>query len=226
MITLGITGVVAALTMPALIANYKEKEIITKAKKDYSLVMQALQLAQAEYGTPGDNSSLFLSSASSDGIVQEFAKYIKGGYLCLSSSNDNICNDLSYKVLYSIYKNKYFDLSLPAIILPDNGIVYLTLSDNKCVDTLSSGANLDSEGNPIINPDGTTSTWTDIRNACGMVYFDVNGPAKPNKAGYDVFCIQVSANKTGVPYWDICGYSSLKSILTGGKLIFNTSSGS
>lgn len=33
LITLGIIGVVAALTMPVLIANYKNKVFITKTKK-------------------------------------------------------------------------------------------------------------------------------------------------------------------------------------------------
>ena len=225
MITLGIIGVVAALTMPALIANYKEKEIITKAKKDYSLIMQALELAQANYETPNDNSSLFLSSSSAAGVAREFAKYITGGHLCLSSK-DSICKELSYKVLQSSYKNKYSNLTPPAVILPDNGVVFLALSGYNCVDNVVTGANLDSEGNIIMNPDGTMSTWTQVRNSCGVIYFDVNGPKKPNKFGYDAFCVEVFSNKVGQPYWNICGYSSLKSILSGGKLIFNTNSGS
>lgn len=33
LITLGIIGVVAALTIPSLIAEYKEKQIVTRVKK-------------------------------------------------------------------------------------------------------------------------------------------------------------------------------------------------
>ncbi len=41
LITLGIIGVVAALTMPSVINNYKEKETIAKLKKTYSVLSQA-----------------------------------------------------------------------------------------------------------------------------------------------------------------------------------------
>ena len=41
LITLGIIGVVAAMTMPSLIQNYQEKATVTKLKKCYSLVSQA-----------------------------------------------------------------------------------------------------------------------------------------------------------------------------------------
>ena len=143
LITLGIIGVVAALTIPALIANYKEKEIITKAKKNYSVAMQALQLAQAEYGTPNDNSTLFLSANTADEVTKEFAKFIPGGHLCVSSSNETICKELSYKVLYTSYKNKYGYVRPPAVILPDSGVLFVALSDNKCQDTEVSGVSLD-----------------------------------------------------------------------------------
>ena len=143
LITLGIIGVVAALTIPALIVNYKEKEIITKAKKNYSVAMQALQLAQAEYGTPNDNSTLFLSANTADEVTKEFAKFVPGGHLCVSSSNETICKELSYKVLYTSYKNKYGYVRPPAVILPDSGVLFVALSDNKCQDTEVSGVSLD-----------------------------------------------------------------------------------
>jgi len=43
LITLGIIGVVAALTMPALIAKYREQALRTQFKKAYSAFSQALQ---------------------------------------------------------------------------------------------------------------------------------------------------------------------------------------
>ncbi len=211
---------VAALTLPALVANFKEKEIITKAKKDYSLVLQAFQLVQADYGTPNDNSSLFLSG-NSDAVVAELAKYIPGGKLCLSNSKDGLCKDLTYKLLMTRYKNKYSDVTPPAIILPDNGVLYLKVSSNKCVDTVNTSVNLDPDGNIIYNPDGTPSTWTAVKNDCGMLYFDVNGPKKPNKWGYDAFGLQVWSNRIGKSYWDVYGGNSLFSILNGGNLIYN-----
>ncbi len=50
LITLGIIGIVAALTMPTLIANHKKKTTATKVKKAYSVISQALTSAQLDYG--------------------------------------------------------------------------------------------------------------------------------------------------------------------------------
>lgn len=50
LITLGIIGVVAALTMPALIGNYKRQQTIQQLKKVYSVLGQAYNRAVADYG--------------------------------------------------------------------------------------------------------------------------------------------------------------------------------
>lgn len=54
LITLGIIGVVAALTMPSVINNYKEKETIAKLKKTYSVLSQAYITASNKYGSPDE----------------------------------------------------------------------------------------------------------------------------------------------------------------------------
>lgn len=51
LITLGIIGVVAAMTLPALVQNYKEKETVARVKKFYSAFSQAYQMAILEHGT-------------------------------------------------------------------------------------------------------------------------------------------------------------------------------
>ncbi|MDR1327382.1 MAG: type II secretion system GspH family protein [Heliobacteriaceae bacterium] len=48
LITLGIIGVVAALTMPALIANNRKKILETRIKKFYSVINQAVMMKIAE----------------------------------------------------------------------------------------------------------------------------------------------------------------------------------
>ncbi|MDR1327710.1 MAG: type II secretion system GspH family protein [Heliobacteriaceae bacterium] len=53
LITLGIIGVVAALTMPSLIANYRKKEIITKLKREYSVLSQAVERSKVDNGDIG-----------------------------------------------------------------------------------------------------------------------------------------------------------------------------
>jgi len=50
LITLGIIGIVTALTMPTLISNHKKQEKITKIKKLYSVISQNIELSQAEHG--------------------------------------------------------------------------------------------------------------------------------------------------------------------------------
>lgn len=49
LITLGIIGVVAALTIPVLIMNYQKKQTVTQLKKVYSALQQSIQMSQTEY---------------------------------------------------------------------------------------------------------------------------------------------------------------------------------
>ncbi len=48
LITLGIIGVVAAMTMPVLISNYKKHEVVTKLKKFHSVMNQALKMSEID----------------------------------------------------------------------------------------------------------------------------------------------------------------------------------
>ena len=50
LITLGIIGVVAAMTMPTLIQKQQKKVAVTKLKQTYSMFGQAFQRAVADYG--------------------------------------------------------------------------------------------------------------------------------------------------------------------------------
>ena len=89
LITLGIIGVVAAMTLPSLVNKYREQEIITRVKKTYTSIAQALELVQANYGTPGDNSSLFAKGRSSAEITKELSKYFNGARYCEAGANAN-----------------------------------------------------------------------------------------------------------------------------------------
>ncbi|MBS5803111.1 MAG: type II secretion system protein [Brachyspira sp.] len=86
LITLGIIGVVSALTIPALIGKYKEKQRVTQVKKVYSVLSQAFNMAKNEYGSP-ENWAISTTvtgetdeedySKSSTLVRDIFAKYIK-----------------------------------------------------------------------------------------------------------------------------------------------------
>ena len=54
MITLGIIGIVASLTMPALIQNTKKQEASSRIKKFVSVINQALISAEMDYGPRED----------------------------------------------------------------------------------------------------------------------------------------------------------------------------
>lgn len=50
LITLGIIGVVAAMTLPALIQNHTKKVVETRLKKFYTVFNQAIQMAEVKHG--------------------------------------------------------------------------------------------------------------------------------------------------------------------------------
>ena len=50
LITLGIIGVVAALTIPTLIGNYQKKEVPVRLQKMYNTIQNAISQAELENG--------------------------------------------------------------------------------------------------------------------------------------------------------------------------------
>ncbi len=54
LITLGIIGVVAALTMPTVLSNYRKSQVVNSLKKNYSLFSQAVQMAESKHGFTND----------------------------------------------------------------------------------------------------------------------------------------------------------------------------
>lgn len=81
LITLGIIGVVAAMTMPTLIANHQKKETVTKLKAFNSIMGQAFQMAKAENGDwdtwdSGDFGSGLSDSGDGKKQLEWLQKYI------------------------------------------------------------------------------------------------------------------------------------------------------
>lgn len=82
LITLGIIGVVAALTMPAVIANYQKQETVSKLKKFYSVMQQAITRAELEYGNIED-----WDFGKNDETILFFNKYLRP-YLQVAKTYD------------------------------------------------------------------------------------------------------------------------------------------
>ncbi len=82
LITLGIIGVVAALTMPSLIQHHKKQEVETKLKRFYSTINQAIIQAEADKGsranwnyTCGDHNG---TQYSEQCLTDFYNNYLKG----------------------------------------------------------------------------------------------------------------------------------------------------
>ena len=87
MVTLGIIGVVAALTMPALIANYQKHVAVNKLKKAYTVISQFVQKAEEDNGSMYDWNDLAPSTGSAyDKAFYMFNTYIKPYFNVLSDS--------------------------------------------------------------------------------------------------------------------------------------------
>ncbi len=54
LITLGIIGIVAAMTMPTLITNYQKKETATRLKYAYSVIAEAVKMSEIDNGPMED----------------------------------------------------------------------------------------------------------------------------------------------------------------------------
>lgn len=73
LITLGVIGIVAAMTLPVLIQNYRKQVVETRLKKFYSIFNQTIKRIEADYG---DIDSWFENLSSGD--IDEDGNYIEG----------------------------------------------------------------------------------------------------------------------------------------------------
>lgn len=111
LITLGIIGVVAAITIPSIITNYKKKVTVNKVKKFYSI------MSQATYSSIADNGSMeywegFTSTHNGKELQYWFDKYLKP---YLKTTNEWI--DIDEK---SGYENFFVTLTDGSIVLFTN----------------------------------------------------------------------------------------------------------
>lgn len=127
LITLGIIGIVAAMTLPTIIANNKKKEVSTKLKKFYSSLNQAVLLSEI------DNGDVRYWDFSSDGLQDDDGNKDQNvnAELCEKFFNKYISKYLKY-VKYEKGVNGSKDdnpgvtvLTTNRIMFADGSIVYL-----------------------------------------------------------------------------------------------------
>ena len=97
LITLGIIGVVAAMTMPSLITNYQKKQTVTQLKKAYTELSQVIKSAEQENGMieTWDVSSMLKGQEGADRFANEFLiPYIKVIKKCFPSTSECWADDV------------------------------------------------------------------------------------------------------------------------------------
>ena len=166
LITLGIIGVVATLTMPSLIAKYKEKEAVSKLKKIYSTFANAYLMAREEQGTPDNwySNEGSGTAAAANRMLDVFLPYLKVAKVC--KQEQGCFANVVYKKPDNT--NNYNWDTYP------NSSRFI-LSDGTNVFFYSYGSTIRSNGSG------------DLAESYGAFSVDINGKAGPNKAGVDLF---------------------------------------
>lgn len=175
LITLGIIGVVAAMTLPAVMNNTKNKELETQLKKSYSVLQNAINLMNYERGelvipANTDNAVLgkelkkYLNLAKDCGIADCESKY---------GTDDNGELAFNYSDHYRTYNNA---------VKMNNAF----LDDGQFILTDSMFIMIECSGYAV--------------NKLLLITVDVNGYHKgPNRWGHDLFTFQITANGKFLP---------------------------
>ncbi len=162
LITLGIIGVVAALTIPGLITNYKAKKLRSQFLESYSTVQQAFKQMEA------DDVSLDPSTYATGTFYKTFMNYFQAPFDCGKYSNGKkILPCYDYSNSAKTYKS-----------LDGKSTVQYNWFDDGQI-ALQDGTLL-----LIENYTGTNQLWVSV----DLNGFN----NKPNRWGYDLFTFEFS----------------------------------
>lgn len=169
LITLGVIGIVAAMTMPTVLVHNRERENTAKLKKVYSTMTQAYTRAVADIGTPD-----FWDLVGKDDVTgAENIKKVLGPYFTVKPN----CADIG-----GCWRNEntYLLNRTPG---PNIGALEdRTFSTFSVVDGMAFAFNVEDKDCKAVF--GQTKALT---NVCATFIVDVNGDKHPNQFGYDIF---------------------------------------
>lgn len=171
LITLGIIGVVAALTIPTLMANYKKSVAKNQFKKTYSTLTNAFNQTVQDLGESVDCSNQSYTSEACKELWNEFVKNLNVVKYCETDAYAQGC--------VPDYSSENFPRTQGC-----GGFSAPQIKEQQPAAVLADGS--------IIFPYGWQKT---LYPAIG---FDINGFKKPNVGGQDVFSLGIS-NKSGLP---------------------------
>lgn len=163
LITLGIIGIVAAMTMPALITKYRKIQTVSRLKKVYSVLNQALDNAKVTNGIDINNWYLPDTDMSAYFAENYLLPYLKISYNCAKDSNST-CN---YN-LNPLSKNC------------GPGGTYMMQYSNSYPFILADGS--------IISIRAFKQEHIGVRL---QVFIDINGKKRPNVMGIDGFLMEL-----------------------------------
>ncbi len=197
LITIGIIGVVAALTIPTLIKNYQEKIMVSKVKQAHSQLMNAIQLYVAQNNCQ-NMLCLFDTKKTSDEVAAELATVIKKAQVCTSADTaKKYCryyefkdNKPTYKV-DGVYASSDGMSRSGRIYLP-NGVIFGIRQRSECP-SIDVSIIKDENGNEIDRVET-------VNNICAYVYIDINNIQGPNQFGADVYRYNVKLTGKIEPY--------------------------
>lgn len=184
LITLGVIGVVAALTIPQLIKNYKGLVLETQFKKAYSTASQVIYTAKADLGI--EKFTNFCADIASgyeayeDGTTNGVDPY----------PNSSQCYSSLYKALNGESSRNSYVVDKFSVQRKDEMRTY----NNKQKVTSSAIAGGGQLWYMKQNRDGV---WMQFYICEGQIYvtFDTNGYKKPNQLGHDIFRFYVDRKK-------------------------------
>lgn len=125
LITLGIIGVVAAMTMPTLINNHREKETVVKLKKLNSTLQNAYNIMrQEEYGSSINSIPDY---GTNDEFIDNFTKYLKVQNVCHEGELDDcFIVKSSYKTIGNGVGDPMYGSDSTAFVLADGTVVIVS----------------------------------------------------------------------------------------------------
>lgn len=196
LITLGIIGVVAALTIPNVIANYQKTEYVTRLKKAYAITNQALKQMAADSGCIDDLkcTGVFDSSVADpqNTLGDALVKYFNVSKNCKRGTNQHCWPDITnryYDGTYTGTNSTYDDYGGYKFVTTDGTLFYIENYKNNCITDGTNGST-----------DYSTSRTGNMKQTCGYMTIDVNGLKKPNAWGRDTFTFFITNGKGAMLY--------------------------
>lgn len=180
LITLGIIGIVAAMTIPTLITRIQKQTLESQLKGTYSVIQQAMRNAQGE----GSD----FQAAFGDGSDKEMREWFEE-FIMPNLKVESVCYNQAgcwHKVGEAKTLNGNKNIWENARGWGANIITFTT----------AKGAWFNMDGHAVDACRGTFGIDTD--SPCLAIYFDVNGNSKPNRVGKDIYVL-IQTEKGLVP---------------------------